>query len=71
MDEPGPHYLICLECGHGFPTADALLADRAALVERLNASLPPPPWDPAFEGPIEPDGDPEKITYCPHCTHDF
>lgn len=69
--EPGPHYRVCFECGHGWPTPEALLADHAAMVERLNASLPEPPWDPAWYAPAVAETDPERVYACPHCSHDF
>lgn len=69
--EHGPAYRVCFECGHLFPTAEALLADHAAVVERLNAELPPPPWDPAWHAPAVAETDPERVYACPHCAHDF
>jgi len=69
--EPGPAYLVCFECGHAFPTPEALLADHAAMVERLNAELPPPPWDPAWYAPAVAETDPAQVHACPHCAHDF
>lgn len=71
VDEPGPHFRVCGECGHGWPTAEALLADHAALVEQLNADLPPPPWDPEWYAPAVAETDPEEIRACPHCAHDL
>ncbi|MEV1245117.1 hypothetical protein [Nonomuraea sp. NPDC049750] len=62
--EPGPHYLACLECGHGFPTPEALVADHAVRIAWLNAELRP-------DGQIVAETDPEKITVCPHCAHDL
>lgn len=67
-------YRICLECGHAFPSAAALLADHAALVERLNTTPTPPPLAPPsglFGGPLVAETDPERIRFCPHCAHDF
>ncbi|MFI7131544.1 hypothetical protein ACIBQ1_38110 [Nonomuraea sp. NPDC050153] len=66
--EPGPACLLCPECWHAFPTPEALAADHAATVERLNAKLLAAP--PVFDG-VEPtlfvaETDPEKITACPH-----
>ena len=69
--EPGPHYLACLECGHGFPTPEALVADAAAMAARLNADPLPPPWNPEWDGPTVANTDPQVITYCPHCSHDL
>lgn len=69
VPEPGPAYLVCFECGHAFPTPEALLADHNALVARLNAADVEPPG-----GPVEPipeEIDSEHVTVCPHCSHDL
>ncbi|MFI9848668.1 hypothetical protein ACIHFD_67535 [Nonomuraea sp. NPDC051941] len=65
-------YFVCFGCGHAFPAPEALVADHAATVERLNADLIGAP--PAFD--IEPSAlvaetDPERIYVCPHCGHDL
>ncbi|RVX41138.1 hypothetical protein EDD27_3607 [Nonomuraea polychroma] len=59
------------ECGHAFPTPEALLADHAALIERLNANPLPDPFGPDHAAPLAPKTDPEAITACPHCSHDL
>lgn len=69
--EFGPHYLICLECGHGFSTPEALLADHAALVEDLNRCAKTDPFAINSPGMLEPKTDPKEITTCPHCAHDL
>lgn len=75
VDEPeAGAYRICLECGHVFPGAAALLADHAALVERLNTTPTPPPLAPPsglFGGPMATETDPERVRFCAHCGHDF
>lgn len=63
-------YRICPECWHVFPSAAALLADHAALVERLNAAPPAPPSG-LFGGQMAAETDPERVRYCAHCGHDF
>lgn len=65
VDEPAEGaYRVCLECGHVFPAAADLLADHAALVEGLNVG--------AEAGELlTAKTDPERITVCPHCAHDF
>ncbi|MEW1838532.1 hypothetical protein AB0392_11310 [Nonomuraea angiospora] len=65
-------YFVCFGCGHALPTPEALVADHAATVERLNADLIGAPL--AFD--IEPSAlvaetDPERIYVCPHCGHDL
>lgn len=70
VDEPlgSDPFRVCGECFHVFPTVDALLADHAALVERLNGEqLPFTPYAP----PLVAKTDPAQITCCPHCAHDW
>lgn len=63
-------YTWCAECWHIFPTVADLLADHAALVERLNAHPINPP--PGFSAPpLVAKTDPDQIWSCPHCAHDF
>lgn len=70
--EDGPAYLMCFECGHAFPTPEALLADHVAMVERLNAQPIADPRIPdAPPALMEAATDPETIWSCPHCAHDL
>lgn len=75
VDEPWDcdTFRVCAECGHVFPTGDALVADRTAVVARLNAeALPFTPYMPdEFYAPMVAETDPEQITACAHCDHDW
>jgi hypothetical protein len=54
---PDDAYVVCGECGHCWVTGDDLLADARLLCAEIGLTLPP--------------GDPDKITFCPLCSHDL
>lgn len=56
VDEPGPGYRWCGECGHLFRTGDELIQTY---------------WNNAPPGFRREPFDVEEIEFCPHCTHDF
>lgn len=58
IDEPDePCFLYCYECGHVFPTEQALIDDDNAV------------W--VGMGEPAPNRSPDEISCCPHCVHDF
>jgi phosphoglycerate dehydrogenase-like enzyme len=50
---------------------EALVADHAALVERLNAHPIADPFSDEPPAPLEAKTAPDKVWACPHCTHDL
>lgn len=59
VDEPwtDDYYRACYECGHVFPTEQALIDDNAAVWARMGQPCP--------------DRTGADIHCCPHCVHDF
>jgi hypothetical protein len=57
-EEPIPPnaYRLCLECGHVYPTAEDLLKEDTKV---------------ALEYGFAPVTEPEQVTCCPLCTHDW
>jgi len=68
VDEDGPHYRACLECGHLYRTEAELVTEYNKGVREVNAS-PLPRWPGETRVP--------EITsvndawFCPLCMHDF
>ena len=65
--EYSPHYpyIVCFECRHVYVTGDDLLAAQHRMVDMLKKSNPE-----AFAHVIKAT-DPEQITFCQECLHDF
>ena len=66
-EEPIPetYYLICIECGHCYHTAEDLLKNFNDTGYEL--------WFAYEQGlnPWVPETDVDRITFCAYCTHDF
>ncbi len=68
VDEPDVGaYLCCLECGHAFPTAQALVEAYNADSKRMSEFE----HGQGFDVPYVPATDAEAITFCPFCYHDW
>lgn len=57
-DEPldEPCYIACLECHHGYKSANELLIEHNIILKSMN---------------ISPEDNPEEVFTCPLCLHDF
>lgn len=59
-------YLVCLECGHAYQTADELMdVFNELVITLLNATKP------EDAPPLPYESDMKKMTFCPYCSHDF